>query len=357
MGENPGGPESATGAKLDIEAIRQMPKVDLHRHLEGSLPASFFVELAKEFPVPIPAGGLEELERRLTMSGQTPDFKEFLKKFEHLRTFYVSQECIQRATREAVRLAAADNVRYLELRYNPIHFATQMAFGLEQVIEWVTEARDSAAAEFGIQVELIATVNRNDPVQESLPVIEAAISGAGRHFVGIDIAGDENEGNLVRFAGVVRKARGAGLGITVHAGEVGPAANVRDAIRLLGAHRIGHGIRVLDDPEVVKLAKQSGTVFEVCPSSNLCTGAVSSIDKHPVVEMGRAELAVTICTDDPAICATTLSDEYALLAKTFGLERSDFLELNLTALQGAFRPREERGQLSMMFEEEFTASA
>jgi len=357
MGDNPGGSESVAGARLDITSIRQMPKVELHRHLEGSLPPSFFIELAKEFSVPLPAGGPGELERLITMSGQTPDFHEFLKKFETLRTFYVSQECIQRATREAIRLAAADNVRYLELRYNPIHFATQMAFRLEQVIEWVTEARDAAAAEFSLQVELIATVNRNDPVQESLPVIEAAIAGAGRHFVGIDIAGDENQGSLVRFAGVVRRARGAGLGITVHAGEVGPAANVRDAIRLLGAHRIGHGIRVLEDPEVVRLAREAGTVFEVCPSSNLCTGAVKSIEKHPIVEMGRAELAVTICTDDPATCSTTLSDEYALLANTFGLERSDFLELNLTALQGAFRPREERGQLAMMFEEEFTTSA
>lgn len=356
MGENPGYQESAASTKLDIETIRQMPKVDIHRHLEGSLPPAFFVELAKDFSLPLPPGGQEELERQITMAGQAPDFKSFLKKFEYLRTFYVNQECIKRAAREAIKLAASDNVRYLELRYNPIHFATQMAFRLEQVIEWVTEARDAAAAEFGLQVELIATVNRNDPVQESLPVIEAAISGAGRHFVGIDIAGDENEGSLARFAGVVRKARGAGLGITVHAGEVGPASNVRDAIRLLGAHRIGHGIRVLEDPEVTRLAKESGTVFEVCPSSNLCTGAVSSIEKHPVVDMGRAELAVAICTDDPAICSTSLSEEYALLVKTFGLDRSDLLELNLTALQGAFRPREERTQLARMFEEEFNSS-
>jgi adenosine deaminase len=335
--------------------LLQMPKVELHRHLEGSLSPEFFLELAKEFPLTLPSQDVDELRAAITMQGQTPDFGCFLSKFETMRTFYVNEECIRRAARECIRVASEDNIRYLELRYNPIHFATQMGFRHEQVIEWITKARDEAAAEFGLQVELIATVNRGDPVQESLPVIESAIAGAEQHFVGIDIAGDENVGNLARFAGVLRKARGSSLGITIHAGEVGPAANVRDAIRLLGAHRIGHGIRVLEDPEVVKLAKEAGTVFEVCPSSNIATGAAKSIDEHPIGDMARSELAVTLCTDDPVIIGTTLTDEYLKVGNALGLEKQDFLELNLTALQGAFRPRDERQNLAAMFEEEFNA--
>jgi adenosine deaminase len=348
--------ESAVGqGKFTRDDMQHMPKVDLHRHLEGSLSPEFFLELAKEFPITLPSSDVEELRTAITMIGQPPSFIDFLKKFETLRTFYVSQECIQRAAREAIRTAADDNVRYLELRYNPIHFATQMGFRHEQVIEWITEARNEAAGGFGLQVELIATVNRNDPVQESLPVIEAAVAGAGQHFVGIDIAGDENAGSLTRFAGVLRKARASSLGITIHAGEVGPAANIRDAIRLLGAHRIGHGIRVLDDPEVVELAKEAGTVFEVCPTSNFCSGAAESIEKHPIADMARAGLAVGLFADDPVMCGTTLTDEYLLVANGLGLEKTDFLELNLTALQGAFRPREERNNLAEMFEEEFTS--
>lgn len=350
-----GAEEQAPGG-LDLDAVRQMPKVEIHRHLEGSVPPEFFLELAKEFPVKLPADDLEGLRPHVTMVGQEPDFQAFLKKFEVLRTFYVSQECIQRTAREAVRLAAEDNVRYLELRYNPMHFASQMGFRLEKVVEWVTEARDSAAGEFGIQVELIATVNREDPVQESLPVVEAAIAGAGQHFVGLDIAGDENKGSLIRFAGVAKRARDAGLYITVHAGEVGPATNVRDAIRLVGADRIGHGIRVLDDPETVEFARGAGTVFEVCPTSNVQTGAAPSIEAHPIAKMGEAGLAVALCSDDPAISGVTLSEEYMGLAKAFSLTREDFLELNLTAIQGAFRPTAERQQLAQMFEEEFTSS-
>lgn len=341
---------------LTIEAIRQMPKVDLHRHLEGSLPPQFFLDLAKDFPIKLPADDLEGLRQALTMVDEKPDFRTFLKKFETLRTFYVDKECITRAVREAIRLAAEDNIMYLELRYNPIHFAQQMAFRLENVIEWVTEARDAAAAEFALQVELIATVNRDDPVSENIPIVEAAIDGIGRHFVGVDIAGDELATNLVRYAGVVRKARQAALGVTVHAGEVGPAANVKDALRLLGAHRIGHGIHVVDDPEVLKLAKEMGAIFEICPTSNLRTGAVGSIEKHPIADMARAGLAVTINTDDPEIDGATLSDEYHLLAKNLDLTREDFLEVNLTALQGAFRPTEERGQLAAMFEDQFAPS-
>ncbi|MHC4248432.1 MAG: adenosine deaminase [Planctomycetota bacterium] len=351
-----GGEKGAGTATFDREAVRSMPKVELHRHLEGSLPPEFFLEMAKEFSIELPAGDAEGLAGAITMVGQEPGFLPFLQKFETLRTFYVDPEVIKRAAREAIRLASEDNVRYLELRYNPLHFATQMAFRIEDVIEWVTEARDEAAAEFTLQVELIATVNRNDPVQESLPTIEAAIAGAGQHFAGIDIAGDENQGNLVRFAGVFRKARKAGLGITIHAGEVGPATNVRDAIRLLGADRIGHGIRVLEDPEVVKMAKEAGVVFEVCPTSNFRTGAAQSIEAHPIADMARAELAVTLSTDDPVTCGTTLTDEYVLVGNALGLEKSDFLELNLTALQGAFRPKDERAELASMFEDEFSSA-
>ncbi len=347
--------EGAGTTTFNSETMRALPKVELHRHLEGSLPPAFFLEMAKEFSIDLPAADADGLGRAITMVDQAPGFLPFLEKFEMLRTFYVDPEIVKRATREAIRLAAEDNIRYLELRYNPLHFATQMAFRIEDVIEWVTEARDAAVAEYALQVELIATVNRNDPVQESLPTVEAAIAGAGQHFAGIDIAGDENHGNLVRFAGIFRKARTAGLGITIHAGEVGPAANVRDAIRLLGADRIGHGIRVLEDPEVVKLAKEAGVVFEVCPTSNLRTGAVESIETHPIAEMARAELAVALCTDDPVTCGTTLTDECLLVGNALGLEKGDFLELSLTALQGAFRPKDERTELAAMFEDEFAS--
>ncbi len=341
---------------LDRETLRRMPKVELHRHLEGSLPPEFFLEISKEFPIELPASDVEGLRAAVTMIDAEPDFGEFLRKFDVLRTFYVAPEVIQRAAREAIRLASEDNIRYLELRYNPLHFATQMGYHIEQVVEWITQTRDEAVTEFGLQVELIATVNRGDAVQDSLPVIETAIAGAGMQFVGLDIAGDENQGSIVRFAGVVRRARKAGLGVTVHAGEVGPASNVRDAIRLLGAGRIGHGIHTLDDPEVVKLAKESGTVFEVCPSSNIRTGAVKSISEHPIGDMGRSELAVTLNSDDPETFGTSLTGEYALLVDELGLDRQDFLELNLTALQGAFRPRAERAALAAMFEEEFASA-
>jgi adenosine deaminase len=348
--------EDTGTATFDREVIRNLPKVELHRHLEGSLPPEFFLAMAKECSIQLPDGGADGLARAITMVDQEPGFLPFLKKFETLRTFYVDPEIIKRAAREAIRIAAEDNIRYLELRYNPLHFATQMAFPVENVIEWITESRDEAAAEFAIQVELIATINRIDPVQESLPTIEAAIAGAGMHFAGLDIAGDENHGSLIRFAGVFRKARKAGLGITIHAGEVGPASNIRDAIRLLGADRIGHGIRVIEDPEVVKLAKEAGTVFEVCPTSNICTGAAKSLKEHPIAEMAGAELAVTLSSDDPVIFGTTLTDEYLLVGNALGLEKADFLELNLTALQGAFRPTDERAELAAMFEDEFASA-
>jgi adenosine deaminase len=348
---------TAGAAALTRDALLAMPKVEIHRHVEGAITPEFLLEMAGDPAVSLPAADVEGLRRAISMVDHTPDFKDFLRKFETLRTFWVSKEWIQKAVGDVIRAAAEENILYIELRYNPIHFATQMAFRIESVIEWVTEARDAAAGELNLQVELIATVNRDDQVQQNIPVIEAAVDGAGQHFVGLDIAGDETATSLARFAGVMRKARAAGLGITVHAGEAGPGSNVRDAIRLIGADRIGHGIRVMEDPDAVAAAIEAGAVFEVCPSSNLRTGVVESIEKHPIADMARAGLAVTVSTDDPVTAGTTLTDEYALLAGTLGLERQDFLELNLTALQGSFRPTEEREQLAQMFEEEFAAWA
>jgi len=287
------------------------------------------------------------------MQGQAPSFQNLLHRFDLLRGFYPGEDAIKRVVREAVEDAQRDGIIYMELRYNPAHFAEGREFAVEDIVEWVTDARNEAVAEYNMQVELLATINRGKPVEESLPIIELATEVAGTKFIGIDVAGDETKGTLARFAGVLRKARRSGLGVTVHAGEVGPPKNIREAIQLLAADRVGHGIRVTEDPSVAGLARQQGVVFEVCPSSNIATGAVRGIKEHPMMTMGMMGLAVCINTDDPVTYGTSLTREYELCHENLGLEKEDFLNLNVTAIGGSFLPDEEKENLRAMFEEEF----
>ncbi len=337
-------------AEIDFAS---MPKVELHRHLEGSVRIETILEVAKEIGHEWAEETLDSLRAKVTMQGQDPSFKDLLYRFDLLRGFYPCEEVVKRVVREAIEDAQKDGIIYLELRYNPAHFAQGHEFTIEDVAEWVTDARNEAVAEYNIQVELLATINRGKPVEESLPVIELATEGAGTKFIGIDVAGDETQGSVARFAGVLRKARRSGLGVTVHAGEAGPPKNVREAIQLLSADRIGHGIRVTEDPSVAGLARQQGIVFEVAPSSNLATGTVKSLKEHPMMTMGMMGLAVCINTDDPVTCGTTLTREYELCHSELGIEKEDFLNLNVTAIGGSFLPDEDKENLRGMFEEEF----
>ena len=338
-------------ADIDFAA---MPKVELHRHLEGSVRVETILDIAKETGHEWANETVDSLRGKATMQGQAPSFGELIYRFELLRGLYPGEAAIKRVVREAVEDAQKDGVIYLELRYNPAHFTQGRDFTIEDVAEWVTDARNEAVGEYNIQVELLATINRGKPVEESLPVIELATEGAGTKFIGIDVAGDETKGSIARFAGVLREARRNGLGVTVHAGEAGPPSNVREAIQLLSADRIGHGINVTQDPSVAGLARQQGVVFEVAPTSNIITGGVKTLKEHPMMTMGMMGLAVCINTDDPVTCGTTLTREYQLCNEELGLGKEDFLNLNVTAIGGSFLPEEDKENLRAMFEEEFS---
>jgi len=322
-----------------------MPKVDLHRHLEGSLRLSTLVDIANQHGLALPVS-LSKLSGLVQVQDQDPlTFSNFLEKFKTLRLFYRSPEVIQRITREAVEDAAKDNIRYLELHFTPTALSHAEGFPLNDVMDWVVASASQAAQEQGLKVGLIASVNRHERPELAGQVARLAVEHKPHGLVGMDLAGNEAEFKAAPFYGIFREAWQAGLRITIHAGEWGPAANVKEAIQELCAERIAHGVRLMEDENVVALAKERGTAFEVCLTSNYQSGVVPSLNQHPLPRMLDAGLNATLNTDDPGVSRITLSSEYQRACQDLKIPQGVLKETILAAAQAAFLPDEERDKM------------
>jgi adenosine deaminase len=331
---------------LDLhEALRQLPKIDLHRHMEGCLRLETLAEVAREHGVNLPSYDIEELRPYVQFTDDVPDFNNFMGKMELLRQFYSEREAVERIAFEAIADAAQDKIEYLELRISPA--GKQMR--AEEVMDAVTAAVKRATQDFSIEARLLITIVREFGVRVSEQVLELAIAYQDRGVVGIDLAGHEESHSARPFADVCRRAQKAGLGVTVHAGEVGGAENVREAIEFLGAKRIGHGVRSIEDHRVVRMLQEHNIALEVCPTSNLQTGVTHAFTQHPLRDLYHLAVPVTINTDDPSVSDTTLTDEYLVAVMVMGFSIRDIQQIILNAAKVAFLPPDEKQALIQRF--------
>lgn len=338
--------------KSTLDTYQSLPKVELHRHLEGSLRLATMLDIAGAHGITIPNNITRLSHLVQVQNGEPLTYQNFLAKFTTLRMFYRSPEVIDRITREAIEDAAEDNVRYLELRFTPVALSRAERFPLDEVIDWVCESAQQAAEEFGIIVRLLASVNRHESTDLAEQVAWLAANRIEKGLVGLDLAGNEAEFPAQPFVGIFREAQQAGLRITVHAGEWAGASSVRSALEDLNAERISHGVRILEDESVVRLARERGTAFEVCVTSNYQSGVVASLEAHPLLKMLESGLNVTLATDDPSISQITLGDEYRQVCENLGMTRQVLKERILAAAQAAFLPDKEREKLVAQLKKE-----
>jgi adenosine deaminase len=341
--------ETTSSLRAQLHAL---PKVELHRHLEGSLRLQTLAEIARVHGIDLPSYDIEYLRPFVTVANEQPDFYRFLEKFRLLRRFYPTQETVERIAYEAVADAAADNIKYLELRFNPLAQARVQGFSLDEVTRWVCGAVARAQGEHDIRVGLIVQIPRDEEMDTAWEIAGIAAAHRDDGIVGLDLAGDEVRYPAGAFAEVFRWARGEGLQVTVHAGEASGAHSVWEAIELLGAQRIGHGIRAIEDSHVVHLVREREVTLEICPTSNLQTGAVRRFAQHPLADLLALDLRVTINTDDPSISDTTLTDEYVVTMLAMGMSLARIKRAIVTAAEGAFLPPEEKEQLAAWFRKE-----
>lgn len=260
----------------------------------------------------------------------------FLAHVAHAYPLFRSPETLYRLVREAVEDAMSDGQAFLELRFGPATHASA-SMPLEAVMESATSGVRDAARETGMPAGLVVCALRHHDLETNRAVARAAAHYAGRGVVGFDVAGDEL---LFPSLQPMREpfgiAASAGLGLTAHAAEAGPADAARDAVELLGVSRIGHGSRIADDPEMLRWVAAAGICIEVCPTSNVLTGAVASHARHPVRAFLDAGCRVVMGDDDPTTIGSRLTAEFAALRDRVGLDASHVAAIQETSVEMAF---------------------
>jgi adenosine deaminase len=323
--------------------IKALPKIELHRHLEGSVRLQTLVDIAREFAFEMPEYDVEMLRPFVQMMpGEQRDATHFLGKFATLRQFYRSPEVIQRIVREVIEDAAADNILYLELRFTPRALSSVINVQPPEVIGWVCDAGNQEAARLGIQVRYIVSVNRHESIEFAEQVLHSALDYRHQGVVAVDLAGQEIGYPCGPFAESFRQVREGGLAVTIHAGEWQGAESVRDAIDTLGARRIGHGIRSIEDKALIEEMIERGIVLEVCPSSNVDSGVIPGLEHHPLPKLSELGVLTTINTDDPLISNITLTDEMLRAVRHMNFSLEDLKALLMRAAEAAFLPLSDR---------------
>jgi len=326
--------------------LRALPKVELHRHLDGSVRVQTIWEIAAETGIDLGVRSLEELRETAVIREPVTSLSQALARFETQKKVLCSFHAISRVTRENIEDAVNDGVKLLELRFAPAFIAEGTALSNDEIIAGVLDGLSQGMARHSIEVGLIGILPRGFPASTNERALEDLLrwkrgnaAGADR-ICGLDLAAVEAGIDPLPLVPLVDKAREAGLGITIHSGEDTDAAHIARTLQLFRPDRIGHGIRAWGSTAVMNRLIAEDVLLEVCPTSNWLTSSVPSLDRHPLPHLYRAGVPVSINSDDPNLMGIDLVHEYEVCARHYGFSREDFLSLNEAALRHSFLPRE-----------------
>ncbi len=316
------------------ESIVALPKVDLHCHLDGAVRTGTILETARDAGIPLPADDVDGLRPHVQVSPDCRSLDDFLHGFEVFYPVLAVPGIMRRVAREFVHDVHADGVVHVEARFCP-----QLQAGPEQTAEQVLDdilvGLAEGAAATGVGWGAIVCAYRPFTVEQNEHMVDLALAARDRGVVAVDLAGPENLPGAP-FAAALARAKAGGLRLTVHAGEAAGPESVREAVEVLGAERLGHGVALARDDALVADVRARGLPLECCLTSNLQTAAVADLAQHPFERLRQAGLHVTLNTDDPAVSGITLSDDYALAARTWGLGLDELRELSRAAARAAF---------------------
>ena len=321
-----------------------LPKLELHLHLEGAAPPAFIRGLAQRKGVDL--SGIFDEQGAYKYKG----FVDFLRVYEAACTVLTTPQDFHDLTLAVLEQSAAHGVIYSEAFLSPDFCGGGDLLAWRDYMAAIQTAAQTAEAQMGVTLRGCITCIRHFGPEQARIIARCAQETAGDFITGFGIAGDENAGELADFIYSFDAAREAGLGLTAHAGEWRGPDEVRAALKHLRVSRIGHGVRAIDDAALVYHLAETGTVMEVCPGSNVVLGVYPDLRAHPVGKLRAAGVAITVSTDDPPFFHTDMSAEYAGLHRAFGWEQPEFDALAQTGLRAAFCDASTRARLAKRLE-------
>ncbi|MHB8644577.1 MAG: adenosine deaminase [Thermomicrobiales bacterium] len=340
-----------TAESLDT-FIARMPKAELHIHLEGSVRPATLLALARRNGIALPAANAAELRDFYRFR----DFNHFLAVYDLICTCIQTPDDLALMTYELGVAASEQHIRYLEVTFTTCGRARR-GLSLDDQLAGIREGARQAEQEFGVRMQFIPDVVAENTVEEAWALARWAVARQGDGVCALGLAGKEVGRDAAALAPVFTYARDAGLPRTLHAGETVGPESIWDALTTLHADRIGHGVRVIEDPKLLELLYAMQVPLEVCPTSNLRLGLYPEIAAHPIAILWKAGLFLTVNTDDPPMFDTTLGDEYRALAAAHGFTAEEIKEVALNAVRAAFLPAAEKQAMLDAFEMEMVRAS
>ncbi len=323
---------------------KHLPLTDLHRHLDGNIRPETILSLAKQHNIQLPAIELEALRPHVQIIGQEADLVGFLAKLDWGVAVLANLDACRRVALENVEDAFNAGIDYAELRFSPYYMAMKHQLPVEGVVEAIIDGVQAGCRQYDIKINLIGILSRTFG-QEACSIELNGLLAHRDKICALDLAGDELGFPGELFEDHFTKARNTGLNITVHAGEAAGASSIWHAIKELGAQRIGHGVKAIEDPTLIEYLAKHKIGMESCLTSNIQTSTVVSLAQHPLKTFLAHGVLVSINTDDPAVQGIELAHEYEVAAPQAGLTANEIEQVQRNGLTMAFLSDTEKNVL------------
>lgn len=321
-----------------------IPKTEIHIHLEGSIRTQTIIDVAREYNLSLPAYEVSELDKHVKVYDQLKNLETVLEAFGIFQNSITSPEVVERIAWELFEDAAKQNIKLFEVRFSPDWAFHGHSLDWDECLEGLIRAKSRAEAEFDMAIGYIAITSRGMGAESCVKTVDWAIHHR-QHILGVDLADGELLYPMSDFVKPILKAKEAGFKVTVHSGEDTPASAVIDTINNFQPDRIGHGIHSIEDMRAVELIKERDITLEVNPWSNYLTNSVQTIEKHPLKRLFDLGVKVTINSDDPEVLETNLNNEYRIAHEILGMSMNEIAMCNRYAYEALFIPGDEKKRI------------
>lgn len=340
-------PNPGTSARLE-QLLLKIPKIELHLHLEGAIPAKTLLDLAMKRGNDRSLRTLDDLHKKLTFR----EFSHFIELWAWMTTLIREESEFEEISYEVLQELSRQNVKYVEASYSPGDYWRQ-GFSVEGITENLMKGKERAARDFDIKCELIIDLIRDHGPEKGLQYLNAATPYLGKGVIGIGLGGSEQSFPPDPYVPIYKEARERGFRLTAHAGEAAGSHSIRTAVEKLGVERVGHGVRATEDPLLMTLLLEKQIPLDMCVTSNLRTGVCKSIETHPIKEYFRQGLMVTVNSDDPTMFNTSLTQEYVTLVQKLGFDLADLRRLGANSIDASFMSEESKKAMRVQFATEW----